>query len=90
MIAKQSVYFTSDRSAVVPDGHKDAKFLIVRAGTEIDDNKIRNIDGAEELASQEPAPQETQPTEPPKAKAPAAAKATPAKKPAKNKATAKK
>lgn len=37
MIAKQTVFLTGDHSEAVPEGHKDAKFLLVREGTSIED-----------------------------------------------------
>jgi hypothetical protein len=37
MIAKQTVFLTGDRSEAVPEGHKDAKFLLVREGSMIED-----------------------------------------------------
>jgi len=37
MIAKQTVFLTGDRSKAVPEGHADAKFLLVREGSSIED-----------------------------------------------------
>lgn len=44
MIAKQSVYLTADRSGVVPEGHEDAKFLLVREGHEIEEALVEKHD----------------------------------------------
>lgn len=53
MIAKQTVYLNDSRSAAVPDGDPNAKFLLVRKGSEIDEKSVKDIDGALELATSE-------------------------------------
>lgn len=37
MIATKTLFHNADRSKVVPEGHEDAQFLIVREGQEISD-----------------------------------------------------
>lgn len=37
MIATKTLFHNSDRTKVVPEGHEDAQFLIVREGQEISD-----------------------------------------------------
>lgn len=44
MIAKQSVYLNADRSQALPEGHDDAKFLLVREGNEIEEAIIEKYD----------------------------------------------
>lgn len=44
MIAKQTVYLTGDRSKVVPEGDKDARFLLVREGHEINEALVEQHD----------------------------------------------
>lgn len=59
MIAKQSVYLTADRSQVVPEGHADAKFLLVRVGHEIEEalvEKHNALDLVNSEATEKPAP----------------------------------
>lgn len=43
MIAKQSVFLTADQKAV-PEGHADAKFLLVREGNEIEEALVEKHD----------------------------------------------
>jgi hypothetical protein len=52
MISKQTIYRTQDGRAV-PEGDKDARFLIVRAGSEISEKEIAKFEGAAELAGAE-------------------------------------
>lgn len=49
MIAKQTVFLTHDRKSAVPEGHKDARYLLAREGSEIEPGHIEDIDGAEDL-----------------------------------------
>lgn len=44
MIAKQTVFLTGDRSQAVPEGHADAKFLLVREGHDIEGALIEKHD----------------------------------------------
>jgi hypothetical protein len=46
MISKQSVYLNADRSKAVPEGHQDARFLLVREGHDIEQSEIEKYDGA--------------------------------------------
>lgn len=83
MIAKQTVFLTGDRKQAVPEGHPDAKFLLVREGSEIADaeaekhNAVALIDTPAKKKAE--APQETPPptlknqSSPPPVSAPAAA-----------------
>jgi hypothetical protein len=49
MIAKQTVFLSSDRSHAVPESDEDAKFLLVREGHEIEPKILEQYDGASEL-----------------------------------------
>lgn len=51
MISKQSIYLDADRKKAVAEGDKDGKFLLVRAGHEV--NELEKYEGAEELAATE-------------------------------------
>lgn len=51
MISKQTVFLTADRSKAVPEGHKDARFLLVREGHEVNDAEMEKYDGAESLVN---------------------------------------
>lgn len=61
MIAKQTVFLTGDRSQAVPEGHADAKFLLVREGHDIEEALIEKHDAMDLVnsaatAKPEPAP----------------------------------
>lgn len=64
MIAKQTVFLTGDRSKAVPEGHPEAKFLLVREGSEIADaeaekhNAVALIDTPAKKKAAEPQEQE--------------------------------
>lgn len=64
MIAKQTHYLTEDRSKAVPEGHKDAKFLLVQKGQEISDADAEKygITG-EKSGKHETEPPEDEPTD---------------------------
>lgn len=49
MIAKQTVFLSSDRSKAVPEGDADAKFLLVREGHEIEPETAEKYEGAVDL-----------------------------------------
>jgi hypothetical protein len=49
MISKQTVFLTVDRKKAVPEGHKDARYLLVREGSEVEPAQLEEIDGAEGL-----------------------------------------
>lgn len=49
MKASQSVYLNFDRTKAVPEGHADARFLLVREDHEIDDAEVEKYDGASSL-----------------------------------------
>lgn len=53
MIAKARVYLNRDKSAAVPEGHKDAAFLLVAEGNEIADATLEKYKGAKELVAGE-------------------------------------
>lgn len=53
MIAKQAIYLNLERDKALPEGHEDAKFLLVRGGQEIADAELGKFDGASELAESE-------------------------------------
>lgn len=59
MLAKQSVYLNLERDKALPEGHEDAKFLLVRAGQEIAEADLERYDGAADLADAEPEEKET-------------------------------
>lgn len=90
MIAKQAVYLTQDRQTAVPEGHKDAKFLLVREGHEIDEALVEKHDAADLVGSvsKVKAP-EPEPIPPPTLKGDAAAEGKKAAEPAKKKAAKK-
>lgn len=64
MIAKQTVFLTGDRSKAVPEGHEEAKFLLVREGCNIEDalaekhGAVALIDAPAEKKAVEPQQQE--------------------------------
>ena len=49
MIAKQSVYLNADRTKAVPEGHQDARFLLVREGHDINEAELEKYGGADSL-----------------------------------------
>lgn len=49
MIAKQSVYLTGDRKKAVAEGDKEARFLLVREGHEIEDAIAEQYEDAIDL-----------------------------------------
>lgn len=49
MKASQTVFLTADRTRAVPEGHKDAQYLLVREGGEIADEQLEKYDGAAAL-----------------------------------------
>lgn len=53
MIAKQTVYLTEDRKNAVPEGDKDARFLLVRAGHEVNEAELEKYEGAQDLVTTE-------------------------------------
>jgi hypothetical protein len=58
MTAKQSVYLNLERDKALPEGHEDAKFLLVRAGQEVAEADLERYEGASDLAEAEPEPKE--------------------------------
>lgn len=86
MIAKQTVYINSDRSQAVPDGHADAKFLLVREGHEIEELLVEKhdaldlVNSAPKAKPDEPAPSREHMPTPNAAPAPKAKKTTKSKK----------
>lgn len=54
MIAKQSVYLNLERDKALPEGHEDAKFLLVRAGQEVAEADLDRYEGTADLADTEP------------------------------------
>lgn len=44
MIAKQTVFLTGDRSKAVPEGHPEARFLLVREGHDINEALVEQHD----------------------------------------------
>lgn len=51
MISKARVYLSEDRTRAVPEGHKDAKFLLVAEGGEIVDSQLERYKGAKALVA---------------------------------------
>lgn len=78
MIAKQTVYLNFDRTEAVPEGHADAKFLLVREGHDIEESLVEKHDAMELVNSASnnppPAPAPSREAAPPP-KAPKAKKA---------------
>lgn len=69
MIAKQTVFLTGDRSKAVPEGHADAKFLLVREGSEIADKEAEKYNAVALIDTPaKKAPVEPQQTPPPNLK----------------------
>lgn len=44
MIATKTLFHNADRTKVVPEGHEDARFLVVREGQEIPDAIAEKLD----------------------------------------------
>lgn len=59
MFARQTVFTDEARAVAVPDGDKRAKFLLVRAGQEIEPSQYSKFEGAAELIEPEKAPAKT-------------------------------
>lgn len=53
MIAKQTVYLDATKTKAVPEGHADARFLLVREGAEIDEKEFEQYEGADKLIGSE-------------------------------------
>lgn len=51
MISKARIYLNRDKSAAVPEGHKDAAFLLVAEGNEIEDATLEKYKGAKALVA---------------------------------------
>lgn len=49
LISKQRVYLTEDRTKAVPDGHKEARTLLVAQGAEINEDDAAKYPGAIKL-----------------------------------------
>lgn len=64
MIAKQSVFTNLERDAAFPEGHENARLLLVRQGQEISESELEKYEGATDLAETE-AKQKEQPLIPP-------------------------
>jgi hypothetical protein len=61
MIAPKTYFLTADRSKAVPEGHKSAQFLLVRAGQEISEADwekygLNVASGDDQADSKKPAP----------------------------------
>lgn len=54
MVAKQSVYLNRERDKALPEGHEDAKFLLVRAGQEVAEADLDRYEGVADLAEADP------------------------------------
>jgi hypothetical protein len=90
MISKQAVYLDSERKRAVPEGHKDARFLLVREGHEVEEALVEKYDGAADLVNSAPKKRMEEPPPPkpptlkgdvePEKKAAAPAKPKPARK----------
>lgn len=53
MIAKQTVFLNATRDKAVPEFHEDARSLLVRAGSEVDENVLSQYEDAEDLVNSE-------------------------------------
>lgn len=49
MIAEKTVYLNAEGTKAVPEGHKDARFLLVRKGHSIEQAELDKYDDAEKL-----------------------------------------
>lgn len=68
MIAKNTVYLSEDRKTAVAEGDPAARFLLVRAGSEIADAALDKYEGAAELVSKAAEAQENEDEDKPKGK----------------------
>lgn len=57
--SKQAVYLNATRTAVFPENHPEAAFLLVGAGSEIHESELEKYEGADKLVASEPKPYTT-------------------------------
>ncbi len=64
MIASKTVYLNAERTKAVPEGHKDARVLLVREGQSIEQATLDKYEGAEKLIGKGSAEPEVSPDAP--------------------------